>query len=262
MPDMCKFLDDLFSFRGLYLNNNDIDVRVIDFPDDNSYSEFCSTIVAGRDAVKLLVKNKCRGLEERCPYFYFIVVNYGTAKTTNYKLETFLAKIGVHGVSSRCDDVVVIGMTDDTSLGTRISIPSCLYVGEVDSVEVGINGEVDMACLHSCALELNRKAKSLCDIPGMWCLPIWLPVEVQQNILSFCISPTAELVKNEMQRINDWWSFHLDEMYYQRQWKEVPTSPYIISVPSVADVMRSVTRPFLVPDAKTPPLVFLRPWNL
>lgn len=253
------FYNTLTSMFALFFNHDDPDLRVVEFYHEEFYRDFIRQMAERNPVVHLVVKNNSEGMAARCPYFRLTLSNYCTSKRRNHKLTSFLAKTGVTGISDMCDDVLVIGLSSDDMLGFIVDIPSCLRANEVEDIDIGT--ELDMSCLRPCTLPYKKEGMTLADIPGME-LGTWLPWEVQMRILSFCVEPTAQLIKNEMERIYDYWDDHLNEMYSQRFWREIPNSPYVISVPAVSDVIRAVARPYLAPVVLETAGVFLPPWSL
>ena len=258
--ELCSIMDSMFSFFGLYFNNADPDVRVIEFLDDDAYYKYVQDMVAGRKSCVYVVENRLEGTIDRCPYFKIYTVDSGD-KLINLKLQSFLTKIGSADMNCLFSDACVVGLHSCYGWGIYLSVPRCLYITPFDHFDADIDGEIDLACLHPCGLEINRGGNFIKDIAGTE-LPVWLPPEVQWNILSYCCEPTAQLIKDEINKIRGWWGFHLDEMYYQRAWREHLDFPYVVPVPSARATIDAVTKPYLVsfvPESVSAPY---RPWSL
>lgn len=234
-------MDSLFSFFGVFFNNNNPDCILIEFRDDNQYYEYVNTMAAGRLITTMVIANKLPGTIDRCPYFKICMVDDGR-RVVNLKLQSFLEKVGFSGMNCQFSDVVVIGLYDCFGGGVHLSIPSCLYITKPDRFDACIENEIDMACLQPCGVNMGQH--SLAEIAGMD-MPLHLPIDVQYKILSYCRSPTAQLIHDELQRLYDYWDNVLNELYYQRIWNVDSTLNYLAPVPTVREVIRDVTRPFL-----------------
>lgn len=254
-----SFYNTLTSMFALFFNHEDPDMRVIEFYHEEFYRDFIRQMAERNPVVHLVVKNNSEGMAARCPYFRLTISNHRISKQRNHKLSSFLSKTGIVGISDYCDDVLVIGLSSDDMLGFIVDVPSCLRSSDIEDINMGT--ELDMACLRPCTLPYKKQDMTLADIPGME-IGRWLPWEVQMKIVSFCVEPTAQLIKNEMERIYNFWDGHLNEMYSQRTWREIPNSPYVISVPAVSDVIRVVARPYLAPVVLETVGVSLPPWSL
>ncbi len=241
-------MDSLFSFSGVFFNNTNPDCMLIEFGDDNQYYEYVKTMAAGRPITTMVVANRLEGTIDRCPYFKICLADDGH-NNVNLKLQSFLEKIGSPGMNCQFSDAVVIGLYDCFGGGIHLSIPSCLYIRAPDRFDACIDNEIDMACLQPCGINMGQN--SLAEIAGI-SMPLHLPIDVQYKILSYCRSPTAQLIHDELDRLNCHWDVALDALYYQRVWSVSPIFNYLEPVPTVREVMRGVTRPFLAPGAPNP----------
>jgi len=189
-------MEGLFSFRGLYMSNDEPDIRVIEFdgPEDvyakigSLFGEHSSSVV------EIVAPNKNVDVDF-CPRFYMFVGGYRTASAPNWKFETFLRSVGEASVDARCKDVLVIGATSEWMSRRFISIPERYYY---HSMEIG-----------AVALDVDGMASSIdvLGIPGM-SIPCYLPENVQMTILSYCRSPCAEIISDYNTELRRYWDSH------------------------------------------------------
>lgn len=189
--------EGLFKFRGLYMCNDDPDLRVMEFSDaedvyDNVVSLFGEDI---KDVVEITTANK-RNDASMCDRFYFVLGGYKKASVPNYRLETFLHAIGEDGVDARCHRVMVLGATLEWMCRRFVSIPERYFY---QSMEIGaVLADPDLT------LDFNE---DVVGIQGM-SLPCHLPEDVQWRILSYCRSPTAQLIHDYNEGLTRYWDSH------------------------------------------------------
>lgn len=248
--DFDRFISEpitLFSFNCVLMSNNNPDVQMIEFYDDSQVAIYIQENFSP-DSIQTIVKSNNEESKEMCPYFRIIMDGYSDTTSINFKLRSFFVKIGVCAISDRCTKALVVGLWNLVNMDSPISMPSCFTTTTVDDLDFCIEEDIDLSCLQICCKPVDSEVHNLCDIAGM-SIPVFLPSDVQWNIVSYLQSPTAELIHQEMDRITRQWDVRLFPMFQQRE----PRIPYHIAsyfnASTVQSTIENATKPYLVPNA-------------
>jgi len=190
---IADFVSRLFHCRVLVLDNDLPDVCVLELDGPSGVDKYIAEHFQPSESVThLIIPNHRRLTSDICTHFRLILLEHNHRSPVNYKLDLFLKNVGHKNMSSRCRLAMVVAMMGSTS-GVFINVPlqhcnHCPALADFDLVDVQ-NGPVDY-----------------CHNPGI-VLPCYLPDEVKWKILGYCQSPTATIIKEEMDRINTFWTY-------------------------------------------------------
>lgn len=241
--------DVMFSFNTVYMDNQDPDVRVLEFHYDYELALYIQSNFTNQ-AMQSIIKNNNAETSGMCPFFRVVIDGFSQETPINFKLQTFFKKIGMDMMSPRCSRAMVVGLCTLTNLDSPISVPYCFTTTNVDPMDFMIDNEVDLACLNTCACSnsLEPKPTSLCEISGT-CIPYYVPPEVQFRILSFLSCPTASLINQEKHRLMGLWDKWLFPMFAQREPRIPCNIAFYYNASSVLSTTENATRPYLAPSA-------------
>lgn len=186
------FADRLFRIRFLVMDNNDPDIRVIEVLGDEGVQDYIQKLVAHEDSVKQCIVRNEKPLNadfNLLTHYKLIAVESQNSSATNYKFEHFMANTGIHGLSARCRLAVVIGLFG-ASGNVHVSIPRVYETTDVKNISI-----YDAIDVYS-----NRTSENLLGT-GMK-LPQFIPESLQWKILGYCQSPTARIMRDELDRVN------------------------------------------------------------
>lgn len=245
--DAQRIVDSLFSFNVLYMSNSSPDVSVIECDFDFQVGDLCLKIF-GQDTCyqQIIVNNMCPDTNSRVPYFRVIMTDFDPSTAINYKLQSFYKRIRMPTLNARCSRAIVVGLASLYNLDAPLSIPLSFRTTSIEPLQ--FQGEIDVSCMK--AIGKLTSEFSLNEIAGL-CMPLHLPDNVQALILSYCRSPTAQLIVDKIDDICLNWDAVLSPMFLQRE-PRIPV--HLASTYNAATVnrtIRDVTRPFLVPHVRT-----------
>lgn len=252
LDETSRFMESLFTFNVLVMDNNEPDIRVVDgLGSDAELWDFVNREL-GSGYVQTIVANNNSDTKARCPYFRVFQAGVTASAPTNFKLQSFYKKIEIPSISMRCAKAVVVALTSMSSLDSPISFPSCFMTTTMtpsdflDDLE-----EVDLACLKPCGehLKHDQSTTALMDIAGVQ-LPYFLPWDVQCKIMSFMQSREACMIEDAKNSIMTTYDAYVFAMFSQRE-PRIPA--YLASYYLAANVSSTVagaTRPFLAPSVK------------
>ena len=215
LEDIDMFVSSLSDYNIIIMTNDQPDIQVIECKYN---SELYSTLQSelGDNYIQTIVNNLNMETQFGCPYFRICMTSLGNDIPVNFKLQKFYKAIGLGAMNPRCKKAVVVGLASMSMMESPIAIPSCFCSTKIFSLDLFKEPELDIACMKPCAQHLHPADSTLCDIAGI-CLPRHLPVEVQNNILSYCSSPDADLIRDEMYRLCRQWDMYMFPMFLQRE---------------------------------------------
>lgn len=245
---VAKFVDGLFSFNVLMLENCQPDIQVIEVGSDKALLELIHKEF-GVSAVQSILPNMDESTKIFCPYFRVITSDFGQAPI-NFKLQTFLNKIKLKAMNARCSKALVVGLsTMDAGSNATLSVPYDFCTTTIDNIGF-FEKQLDFTCLKPCAPLMREPGTTLCDIAGV-SLPYHVPWEIQCKILSYMRSPTADLIHSKLDELCLDWDSHLFRMWSQRE----PRIPAHIAcyyhAATVQATVADATSPFLACSART-----------
>jgi hypothetical protein len=240
--------DRLFVINVLIFENSDPDIRVVEVPDDVDLALFAASEI-GPGMVQTIVSNSDPETKDRCPYFRLVASPPSDGLPINFKLQTFLNKIGQgHIMTPRCTKVIVVGLHALNNLESPISIPLAFCTTTIDPMDYGIDTVVDIACLQPVGGLKSDSSEALCQIAGL-CLPVHVPDACQWRILSYLEEPTAAMIKDQIDKICVDYDAALLPMFQQREPRLPPIIASFYNASTVQTAIRGATRSFLVPRA-------------
>jgi hypothetical protein len=241
------FVDSLMSFNVVIMSNDQPDIQVMELQYDSQLAILLQQEL-GEGYVQTIVNNNNDDTKVKCPFFRVCMTGPGNDAPVNFKLRSFLNRINMNTLNPRCLKAVVVGLATLHHMESAISVPSCFCTTMIDPIDLNLEEEIDMSCLESCAQHLYPVGSTLCDIAGL-AMPCHLPPEIQTRILSYCSSPTADIIRDAVFRLRRRWDYALYTMFLQRE-PRIPV--HIASIYNAATVQATAvaaTRPFLVPAA-------------
>lgn len=252
LDETSRFMDSLFTFNVLVMDNNEPDIRVVDGLGSDVELWDLVNRELGSGYVQTIVTNNNSNTSARCPFFRVFQSGVTASAPTNFKLQSFYKKIEIPSMSMRCTKAIVVALTSMVSLDSPVSFPSCFMTTTMapsdfmDDIE-----EVDIACLKPCGehLKLDRSATALMDIAGVQ-IPFFVPWDVQCKIMSFMQSREASMIEDAKNNIMTTYDVYVFAMFSQRE-PRIPA--YLASCYLAANVSNTIagaTRPFLVPSVK------------
>jgi hypothetical protein len=200
-----QYTETLFKFRVVVFWNEYIDVKMVELANEKEILDYVNSFFQEPTMVtqmilpnpKYYTNGKSDSDETICSHFRLIAENYHSKSSTNYKLESFFIQSGIRGVSSRCTKAMIIGMAGSMD-ATYVSVPSQFWCVSLPVVETTIP---------------EKDTVELCGIPGMRLPALYIPTELEWSILKYCQHPTATIMKDEIDRINRYWSDHFEWMF-------------------------------------------------
>lgn len=240
-----SFVDALFDFNVVLMQNSDPDIRVVSFRYESELGLFLERQL-GAGFVQTIVNNLNPETKVGCPYFRVCMSGVNETASTNFKLKSFYNRIGMSTMDPRCNKAVIIGLSTLFSLESPISVPYSFCITRIDPIDLSFEPEIDMACMEVCAQGHHPAGSTLCDIAGLD-LPVYLPPETHFNILKYLSSPCAELIKNAQADLCNTWDYYMLTMFQQRE-PRIPV--HIASSYNAATVQQTVAdaaKPYLVP---------------
>lgn len=241
--------DSLFSFNTVYMDNQDPDIRVIEFHYDYELALYIQSNFTNQ-AMQSIVKNNNTETAVMCPFFRVVIDGFSHEAPINFKLQTFFKKIGMDMMSPRCTRAMVVGLCTLTNLDSPISVPCCFTTTNVDPMDFVVDDELDLACLNTCKCtnSMEPQPTTLCEVAGT-CIPYYVPRDVQFRILSFLSCPTASLIHQEKCRLMKLWDEWLFPMFSQREPRIPCNIASYYNASSVLSTTENATRPYLAPSA-------------
>lgn len=240
--------DNLFNFNVLMLDNDQPDIQVWELQFDTQLHILIQKEL-GENATQIIVKNMNEESQGMCPYFRIIMKDMGAVAATNFKLQQFLERIRVTGLNAKCSKAMVVGLANLQYLEAAISVPYAFCTTNIDPIDFVLEQpELDLSCLNLCAERLHPPGSTLCDIAGLD-LPYYVPDNVQALILSFCSSPTADIIREEAIDLRARWDRFLLPMFLQREPRIPANLALYYNAANVQNTIANATRPFLVPPA-------------
>lgn len=234
------FVADLFSYNVVIMENALPDIQVKELKNDAELVALIHQEI-GDAYLQLIVCNNHNETKVCCPFFRIIAKDFDNGTPINYKLQHFYNKINMSSLNPRCTKAIVIGLASLHSMDSPLGVPYCFSTTDINPITFSIDGEIDMACLTPCG---GSQASSLYDVTGM-ALPCHVPDNIQWNILSYCRSPTAQLIQDKIRDICYQWDMHLYPMFMQREPRIPPTIASTFRASTVTTATSNATRPFL-----------------
>jgi hypothetical protein len=236
--------EQLFTINVLIFENADPDIRVVEVPDDVDLALFAAGEI-GPGMVQTIVSNSDNETRHRCPYFRLVASPPSEALPINFKLQTFLNKIGQGQIMTpRCTKVIVVGLHALNNLESPISIPLAFCTTSIEPMDYGIDTVVDIACLQPVGGLKSDSSEALCEIAGL-CLPVHLPEPCQWLILSYLEEPTATMIKDKIDEICTNYDAALLPMFQQRGTRLPPHIASYYNASTVQTTIRDATKSFL-----------------
>jgi hypothetical protein len=239
------FVDELMSFNVVIMSNQEPDIQIVELVYDAELGPLLDQEL-GSGYIQNIINNMNSTTNQRCPFFRICMKDFGDASPVNFKLKSFYHKIGMSSMNPRCSKAIVIGLATLSHLDSPINIPYHFCATMIDNIDLDLREEYDMSCLNLCAEKLHPPGSTLCDIAGLT-IPCHLAPEIQQHILQYCSSPTADMIRDKMTDIKRSWDEKLFIMFQQRE-PRIPV--HIASTYNAATVQNTAvvaTRPFLAP---------------
>ena len=199
---LLSYVNSLFSFYVLVFKNDDLDMRVIEISEASKLGHVMESVFDNLDSTTQVVMSNGRR-DGRCPYFRVVMEKYGPKTSINYKLETFLRRAGVIGVSARCETALVIGMADNDLDSVMVSIPFDYHTIPIACVDM-----IDMTGTSEAFKK--QTGERLMGIPGML-MPYYLPRELHFKILQFVRHQEADAIEDHTKMLEDifaYWDLH------------------------------------------------------
>lgn len=248
MEDIEMFVSNLSDFNVIIMRNDLPDISVVDCKYNSDLYRILQEEL-GDVYIQTIVNNLNPETRYGCPYFRICTTSLSDEHATNFKLQKFYKSIGLGAMNSRCASAVVVGMASMSIEDSPIAIPSCFCSTKIFLLDLFKEPELDIACLTPCARHLHPENSTLCDIAGIT-LPYYLPREVQDNILSYCSSPTADLIRREILRLCQQWDDGLFVMFLQREPRIPAPIAYLFDAQDVQRTVKAVTNSSLAKGAR------------
>lgn len=197
------FAERLFHVRVIICDNNDPDIRVLELDGEHGVADYINKhFDSSVNVTQLIVPNGKPDDHDfdMCTHFRIICAEYHSKSPTNYKLEHFLKSAGITGVGTRCRMAMIVAMMGSTD-SRHMSVPMKYTSLSIQDLSMFSPIEV-----------YGGDVQELCNIPGM-VLPKYLPDELHWNIMKYLRHPCAQLIKNEMERINEYWKMHFELLF-------------------------------------------------
>lgn len=249
LSDIDNFVNGLTDFDAVIMSNDNPDIQVVEMRYDCELVQLLQEEL-GMNFVQTIVQNNHSESRQQCPYFRICTTQCSDNLPINFKLQKFYSGIG-HGItfSPKCRKAVVVGLAVNTAFDSPVRMPSSFTSTRVGELDLTQEPELDLPCLKACAQSLYPESTTLCDIAGVE-LPYFVPWECQCLILSFCSSPTCDLIQSEMYRLSLFWHDTFLPMFYQREPRiPVPIASYY-GASTVQACARDATRSTLAPRAR------------
>jgi len=209
------FVDNLMYYSILIFHNNDPDVRVVDIQYDVQVDMLIHEEI-GESPFQTIICNMNNDTKDLCPYFRVIMKDFGNHSTINFKLKTFFDRVGVPDMNARCSKAIIVGLHALHMLNSPMTIPSCFTTTTIDVLRFAPGQEIDITCRDTIPEAFGKEGTPLCGIYNLL-IPTWLPTNVQDLIMSYCRSPTADIMEKEINRICMSWDMWLTPMFMQRE---------------------------------------------
>lgn len=240
-----NFVDTLFDYNVVIMQNSDPDIGVITFRYDYELGPFLEREL-GPGFVQTIVNNLNPETKIGCPFFRVCMSGVNEKVSTNFKLKAFYNRINMPTMDPRCSKAVVIGLATLYNLESPISVPYAFCTTKIDPIDLSLENEIDMACMEVCSIDHHPVGSTLCDIAGLD-LPVYLPPEIHIHILKYLSSPCAEIIKDAKDDLCMTWDFYMLTMFQQRE----PRIPVHIAscynAPTVQQTVADAARPYLAP---------------
>jgi hypothetical protein len=246
--DLADMVNNLFNFNVLVLGNDEPDIQVLEVSFDSELV-MLQDMYLGSNCVITIVNNMDERTKGMCPYFRVAMSDVSPLGAINFKLQNFYQKIGMSSISARCRKAIVVGLHALNQLDSAISVPMCFCTTNIEPLlfeDIVADTGVDMSCMETC--HTHSDTNTLCDIAGL-CIPVYLPVDVQWKILSYCKEPCAQLISDAIDDICKNWDAALFPMFQQREPRIPASIASFYSVLTVSQAIANATNPFLVPPA-------------
>lgn len=241
------FVSRLTNYNVLVMDNNEPDVQNIEIQHDVELSMLIQSQF-GVDPFQSIVTNMDVETKDVCPYFRVVMDGFGGSSTINFKLRAFFQKIGIPAMNARCKRAMVIGLHAMNQLDSPMFIPSWFVTTTIEPLSVWI-GDIDMACLNTFGDKLIKpEPTSISKIAGM-VIPYYVPEEVQWNILSYCQSPTAAIIEQQIDKICIAWDIVMLKMFQEREPRIPPHIALAYNASTVQQTVIDATRGILAPPA-------------
>lgn len=215
MDDIEMYVSSLSDFNVIIMSNELPDIRVIDCKYNSDLYHIIQQEL-GDGYIQTIINNLNPDTQYGCPYFRICTTRLSSEIGINFKLQKFYKSIGLSEMNSRSKKAVVVGMASMSIADSPIAIPSCFCSTKIFSLDLFYEPEIDVACLKPCAQRLHPENSTLCEIAGIQ-LPYFLPREIQDIVMSFSSSPTADVIRAEMFRLCQQWDNWMFPMFLQRE---------------------------------------------
>lgn len=242
VTDVNSFVDSLMTYNILIFNNEDPDIRVIEIEYDVQVDILIQNEI-GSDPFQTIICNRDETTKHTCPFFRIIMQNFGSKSTINFKLKTFFDRVGVPDLNSRCTKAIAVGLHALHMLNSPMNIPSCFTTTSIDLIRFGPGIEIEVTCQDPVPTVM-RQGTPLCNIYNLL-LPTFVPENVQELIISFCRSPVASIIDDEIKRVCYNWDMWLTLMFSQREPRIPPSIAWQYHASTVQNTAANATRYFL-----------------
>ncbi len=177
------FVDGLFHASVLFLRNEFEEPQILRISDAMSLDHVISMYVANdMKTLQVVVPNGDAATKTMCPYLRIIMDHCHGKTPINHKLEHLLRRIGVDTVNPRCNTALVIGISAVNKLENIVGLPDGFCFAEVDGI-------VRLASLNDTPPDVSIAGERL-------------PKDIMQYIFLFMRTPCAQLIQDDVKRIN------------------------------------------------------------
>lgn len=244
-----SFVDGLMYYSILICHNDDPDIGVVDIKYDVEIDMLIHEEI-GDSPFQIIICNMNDDTKDACPYFRVIMKDFGNHSTINFKLKTFFDKVGIPDMNARCSKAMIVGLHALHMLDSPVTIPNCFTTTSIDILRFAPGQEIDITCRDTIPKSIDKMIEGtpLCGIYNLL-IPTWLPINVQDLIMSYCRSPTADIMDKEINRICMSWDMWLTPMFIQREPRIPAHIAWQYNASNVQNTVANATSYFLVDAA-------------
>lgn len=188
----------------LLTRNTFPDPQVLKIDNYTSVSDLVTAHFDNRDAVmQVIVKNNHSPTTTMCPFLHIYMDRYNSKTPVNHHMVRVLRICGIDTVNPRCHTALIVGVSAfDATLASPVDIP----VELVSSFSSGITrNDIDASTTYG---------EKLYGLDSIY-IPNALPLDIHWKIMSYLSTPTAAIIRTEMNRINLYWATHFIDLVWE-----------------------------------------------
>ena len=148
------YVEKLFNFRMLVLQNEDPDCRVLELSNKYQLENVTKTYFKTNNVVQVVLPNPMG--DPMCPFIMLIMENYVPTTVVNYKLETLFRKMGINGIHAHCTVALVMGMMTPLYMDSMVDIPEFFRLCNLTFFDR--LGDIELTIEKSIVRDIARRA--------------------------------------------------------------------------------------------------------